>query len=76
MEKVEFTEIYGDGVMLNFQPSEHIYFDWHRSPIPAQFRFIYEIARKMKYYKYLENLEDTSAIDKYKLTPVMNVFDF
>jgi len=75
-KKVNFNRVPGDGFMIVVTPPRETYFMWGRSPIPAQFRFIYEISGKMKYYKYSENIHDTAAIDRYKLTPGMNVYDF
>ncbi len=64
-----------EGIPPLIEPPSDIYFDWHRSPLPAQFRYVYNAARNMTVYKYTELPEGTPA-EKIKASPDMNIFDF
>lgn len=75
-ENVKFTVAQGDGIQPIVEPPIETYFNWHKSPILAQFRFIYEIAGKIKDYKHLEPPEDATLVEKIKTEPIINVFDF
>jgi hypothetical protein len=75
-KKVKFTETYGDGVLPWFQPPEQTYFDWHRSPIMAQFSFIYKMTKEIKDYRYLELPDNAKRSEKIMASPYMNVYDF
>lgn len=75
-ENVKFTVAQGDGIQPIVEPPIGTYFNWHRSPLLSQFRFIYEIAGKIKDYKYLEPPEDATLVEKIKTDPIINVFDF
>jgi 4-amino-4-deoxy-L-arabinose transferase-like glycosyltransferase len=75
-EKIKFTVAHGDGVQPIVEPPPEIYFDWHRSPILAQFRFIYKMADEIKDYRYSEPPEDAADIETIKVHPLMHVFDF
>jgi len=55
---------------------KHIYFDWHRSPILAQFKFIYEITKEIRNYRYLELPDNVRKSEKTMASPYMNVYDF
>jgi hypothetical protein len=73
-KKVDFIKVPGDGFLqINIPPSE-TYFAWNKSPILAQFRFIREIAEKMKDGRYSKPSEDTSNVEKH--VQRMNLFDF
>jgi hypothetical protein len=52
------------------------YFDWHKSPILAQFKFVYQIASDLKDYRYSPLPENATLIEKIKVYPYMNIFDF
>jgi hypothetical protein len=75
-ENVKFTVAQGDGIQPIVEPPIETYFNWHRSPLLSQFRFIYEIAGKIKDYKYLEPPENATLVEKIKTEPIINVFDF
>jgi len=75
-EKVEFIEIYGHGVTSGFQPPSEIYFDLHMSPILAQVKFIYTIAKEIQDYRYLKQPNDISKPEKATQLLFMNTFDF
>lgn len=75
-EKVKFTVAHGDGIQPIVEPPTETYFDWKRSPILAQFRFIYKMAEEMKEYRYSKPPENARFVEKIKSDPYMNVFDF
>jgi hypothetical protein len=75
-ENVKFSAVKGDGVQSIHEPPAEIYFDWHKSPILAQFRFINEIAKGIKNYTYTSSPADATDDEKIKINPIMNVFDF
>jgi 4-amino-4-deoxy-L-arabinose transferase-like glycosyltransferase len=72
-DNVKFTVVKGDGVQPIFEPPPETYFDWHKSPIAAQFRSIYEISQKIKHYKYVAVPEETKPVET---TVKLNVFEF
>src|SRR4030066_26158 len=55
IEKVQFIDVRGDGVQPMVEPPIATYFNWHKSPILAQFRFIYDITKEIKRYWYSKN---------------------
>jgi hypothetical protein len=73
-ERFSITE--GVGVQPTIVPPTKIYFDWHKSPILAQFRFIYRIARGINDYEYSELPKDATVTKVMKADPFLNVFDF
>lgn len=75
-KKIEFTVANGDGVQTIVEPPSETYFSWYKSPILAQFRFIYKTAGDMKDYKYSEPPENATLAEKIKTEPIINVFDF
>jgi hypothetical protein len=75
-KKVSYVVAEGDGVQPLGGPSPETYFDWRLSPILTQFKFIREMTLHLKDYTYTEPSKETSAIDKTKSAPEMNVFDF
>ena len=75
-KKVEFTIAHSDGVQPIIEPPIETYFDWQRSPIFAQFVFIRDIAEGMKHYKYSKHPDNAMNNEKFRVDPVLNVFDF
>jgi len=75
-DKVEFTISKGDGVQRMIEPSNKVYFDYNRSPLLAQFKFIYDISRRIKDYEYSELPDSASLADKITTNPYMNIYDF
>jgi len=75
-EKVKFTEARGYGVLPVIQPPTEIYFNFRRSPILKQFHFIYEIARGIKDYKYMELPDDTTRAEEIMRNQYINNYDF
>ena len=75
-ENVKFTVADGDGVKPIIEPPPETYFDWSKSPILAQFKYIGEIGKKIKGYKYRELPTDAMLVDRIKIAPWFNVFDF
>lgn len=75
-ENVKFKKVSGDGVQPIFHPPSEIYFDWRMSPILVHFKFIREIYRNIKDYKYIEPQKEATPLEKIKTSLEMNVFDF
>ena len=75
-EKVAFTSIYGKGVHPIFEPPAERYFDWSKSPILAQFKFISQISGDIRDYKYEQHQEVTMTQKTVKAEPFMHVFDY
>ncbi|OGH05897.1 MAG: hypothetical protein A2W22_02540 [Candidatus Levybacteria bacterium RBG_16_35_11] len=73
---VKFTVVYGAGVQAIVEPPSETHFDWHKSPILTHFKFIYELASKMKDYKYSKLPENATDAENYKANPRMNLIDF
>jgi len=76
-EGVGFTVTEGKGVQSVNEPPSEIYFDWHKSPILAQFSFIYNITKNnIEDYNYVPVSEDAPIDYQIKSSPYMNTFDF
>jgi hypothetical protein len=75
-EKVKFTVDEGSGVQPIVGPPLETYFDWHRSPILTQFKFIREMALHLHEYTYVQPSKETETGETIKSTLWMNVFDF
>ena len=75
-EKVVFTSIHGEGVQPIFEPPAERYFDWSKSPILAQFKFISQMAVEIKDYRYAEPPEDITTLKRVKTEPFMHIFDY
>jgi hypothetical protein len=75
-EDVNFVVARGNGVQSIHEPPSEIYFDWHKSPILAQFRFINTIAKGIKNYKNTSLPSDATDDEKIKANPIMNIYDF
>lgn len=75
-EGIEFTVAEKEGVPSIVEPPAEIYFDWHRSPIITQFRFVGEMLHRIGTYKYYRLRADAPFVEKIKADPHMNVFDF
>jgi hypothetical protein len=75
-KKIEFIIAHGEGVQPIIEPPIDTYFDCHKSPILAQFRFIYDMTREIKNYRYSKPPNGASFIDTIRADPVLNVFDF
>jgi 4-amino-4-deoxy-L-arabinose transferase-like glycosyltransferase len=75
-EKVEFTAIHGEGVQSIFEPPAERYFEWQKSPILAQFKFIRQMSGEIKNYRYAEPQEGATVKEKIKAKTFMHVFDY
>lgn len=75
-EKVKFTVAAGDGVQPIVGPPLETYFDWHRSPILTQFKFIREMTLNLNKYTYVQPSKGTLPAETIRSAPEMNVFDF
>ncbi len=75
-EKIEFTVAQGEGMQSIVGPPSETYFEWSRSPILAQFKFIYEVSGGIKHYKYKYISEDATPAEKRRFGLHTNVFDF
>jgi hypothetical protein len=75
-EKIVFTSVHGEGVQPIFEPPAERYFDWSKSPIPAQFKFISQMAGEIKDYRYTEPPEEATVKEKIEAKTFMHVFDY
>ena len=75
-KNVKFTVADGDGVQPIIEPPPETYFDWSKSPIMAQFKYIFEIKDKIKNYKYRKLPANAILFDRIKIAPWFNLFDF
>lgn len=73
---VKFKVLYANGVQPIVEPPVETYFDWFRSPIIAQFRFVKEIAIKTISDKNLDPQKKADFEKKVEKVPNMNIFDF
>jgi hypothetical protein len=72
----KITVIQGRGVPLIFVPPDETYFNWYKSPLLTQFKFIYEMTKNMKCIKYSEKLGNETVCEKIYTEPSLNIFDF
>jgi hypothetical protein len=75
-EHINFQTVSGEGIAFISEPPDYIYFDWNRSPILGQFRYIIQIAKNIDSYEYKEMPETEEFAENIKHYPLMNVFDF
>ncbi len=75
-EKIKFTVSKGEGVQSIVEPPPQIYFDWHKSPIAEQFRFMYEIAEAVKGYRASNLSTNTMPFERMRKKMIMTIFDF
>ena len=72
-EKVNFTLSDEKGVPSIYEPPLEVYFDWRKSPILAQLKFICNLTAMATKHNYLRSEIIT---DKVKIDPHMIYFDF
>ena len=72
----KITFVQGEGVPPILVPPDETYFDWHKSPLLTQFKFIHEISKGIKDYRYARLPYNASEAEKMRVDPIMNVFDF
>ncbi len=76
-EKVKFTAAYGEGAQPIYEPPPETYFDWHRSPIWAQIKFIREIGGNLlKGHRYAVPSKQVPPVERIEAELQSNVFDF
>lgn len=75
-KKVKFTVAHGNGVQPITEPPPETYFDWNKSPLLAQFRFIYKMAGKIEDYKNMDPSKKSMFVETIKVRPWLKVFDF
>jgi 4-amino-4-deoxy-L-arabinose transferase-like glycosyltransferase len=75
-ENVIFSSATGEGVQPIMEPPTEVYFDWEKSPIPAQFRFANEIAFRSKPFKPTKLPENATITEKLNASPDLNLYDF
>jgi 4-amino-4-deoxy-L-arabinose transferase-like glycosyltransferase len=75
-ENVEFLAIRAEGLQPVNVPTPDHYFKIDKSHIVTQFKFIHDITRNIKNYRYSPAPEDAPLIEKIKAQLIMNVFDF
>jgi hypothetical protein len=75
-KKEQFSIARGVGVQPIIEPATENYFHWHKSPILAQFRFIYRIAHNLNDYQFSELPKDATENEIIRADPRLNIFDF
>jgi hypothetical protein len=70
-QKIKFTAVAGEGAPSIVEPPPDIYFDWGKSPIVAQFRFVWD-ASQLAFARNKSALID----EKLKLSPKAYSFDY
>jgi len=75
-KNIKFDVVEGEGVQPIGEPPLETYFDWSKSPISAQFKYMVEITKKIENYKYNELPSNAKLYDKVKIAPWFNTFDF
>jgi len=75
-EEVKFTVSRGHGVQPIVEPPAELYFDWRKSPIPAQFKFMYKTVREIGDYGYSNSSCENTTAWKNDPNPCLAFFDF
>ena len=75
-EHISFQTVSKEGTAFISEPPDDIYFDWKRSPILAQFRYIMKIAKNINNYDYKQILKTKELAEEINHYPLMNVYDF
>ncbi|KAB0670477.1 hypothetical protein F6V30_10050 [Oryzomonas sagensis] len=74
-ENIKFDIAQGDGVQPIQEPPTETYFNWRRSPILYHVKFVYDSAKKLSNYNYVEKTYLANNNDVLS-QPYMNIFDF
>lgn len=75
-EHVIFSSVTGEGVQPMMEPPTEAYFDWEKSPIPAQFRFASEIFFRSEPFKPVKLAKNPTIAEMLNGSPRLNLFDF
>jgi hypothetical protein len=75
-QNLNFSKVKGKGVPSIYEPPPGIYFDWTKSPILAQFKYIKRIGTQIIDYQYEELPQNATDREKVKAYPSMHIFDF
>lgn len=75
-QNVKFSIAHGKDVQLINEPPADIYYNWQKSPIIAQFKFIGEIADNISDYKYLPNSTVATNNSSLHSDPLLNIYDY
>jgi 4-amino-4-deoxy-L-arabinose transferase-like glycosyltransferase len=75
-EHLDFSVVLAQDLQPIVEPPPETYFDWKRSPILAQFKYIYEISNNIKDYQYAEPVKGASIPEKMRAAPFYNIYDF
>lgn len=76
IENVTFIHSTAEGVQPISEPPTEIYFNWSKSPIIAQFKYIIEIGKKLHQYQNKMVKKSSPVFDKFEASPRMNLYDF
>jgi len=74
--KIQFTDTRGEDAQAILVPTAETYFDWHKSPLLMQFKFISEITRGIKDYIHSNPPKDLMLDGSIKEKLFMNVYDY
>lgn len=75
-KEVPFTSVQTQGNPSIFEPPMHIYFEWKRSPIVSQVRYIFDMGKKMPDYRMASISDAPSWEERMNAYPFMHLFDF
>ena len=75
-QNVQFTAVHAEGVPPIYEPPPEIYFTWMKSPIVSQIKEIKRIGTEIKKYRFVELPQNATNLEKIKVLPLMNLFDF
>jgi len=75
-QNIQFSLVQGKGVPSIAEPPIAVYFDWEKSPILMQFKYIKKIGIEMIDYEYTELPDDVSDREKVNAYPTMHMYDF
>lgn len=76
ISNVEFVISTGEGVQPISEPPTETYFKWSRSPILAQFRYIFEIGQNLNSFKLNTSYKSSPVLEQLKASPRLNLYDY
>jgi hypothetical protein len=75
-QNVRFSLVNESGLPGVSGPPPEVYFDWTKSPILAQFKYIKKMGSQINQYRFVEIPRNGTDREKVKAYPSMHIFDF
>ena len=75
-QNVRFSLVQESGLPGVSEPPPEVYFDWTKSPILAQFKYIKKMGSQIKRYRFVEIPRNGTDREKVEAYPSMHIFDF